>query len=273
VEEHLMGQTSYYHYDGLGSTQLLTDEGANVTDSYCNTAFGLPVDTGAANPTPNPFQYVGRDGYYLDIEPDNYYVRARTYSPVRGRWLSEDLIGPSAVEANLYRYVANSPPNMADPTGHDCVVANPPAIKYGPATIRASAGGVAVSSSDTNPGVISKTPVTQIVCTKQRSYTATYDCSCRYLSNCFGLFGLSIFQHDFSLTEQLNVGYTLPQGNFMFVVNISVPIPKAAIGPWGANLQLYQLAASDQKDADTKCASANFPKWAAPTPTPPQDCP
>jgi hypothetical protein len=54
-----MGKTSYYHYDGLGSTQLLTDENANITDSYCNTAFGAPVDKGAANPTANPFRYVG----------------------------------------------------------------------------------------------------------------------------------------------------------------------------------------------------------------------
>ena len=87
-----MGQTSYYHYDGQGSAQLLTDENGNITDQYCNTAFGEPVPTGAANPTPNPFQYVGREGYYLDTDTGDYYVRARTYSPVLARWLSEDPI-------------------------------------------------------------------------------------------------------------------------------------------------------------------------------------
>ncbi len=70
-------QARYYHYDGLGSTQLLTDENGNFTDSYCNTAFGEPVDTGAENPTTNPFRYAGRHGYYLESDTAQYYVRAR----------------------------------------------------------------------------------------------------------------------------------------------------------------------------------------------------
>ena len=57
--------TRYYHYDGLGSTQLLTDENGNVTDIYANTAFGEPVSTGAENPTTNPFRFVGQFGYYI----------------------------------------------------------------------------------------------------------------------------------------------------------------------------------------------------------------
>jgi len=85
--------TRYHHYDGLGSTQLLTDESGNVTDSYVNTAFGEPVDTGAANPTVNPFRFVGREGYYLDVDTGSYYVRARDLSPVLARWLSQDPIG------------------------------------------------------------------------------------------------------------------------------------------------------------------------------------
>jgi RHS repeat-associated protein len=104
-----MGQTSYYHYDGLGSTQLLTEENGNVTDSYCNTAYGMPVDTGAANPTPNPFRYVGQIGYYLDRDTGDYYVRARTYRPVLARWLSMDPIGCKGDDANLYRYVGGKP--------------------------------------------------------------------------------------------------------------------------------------------------------------------
>jgi uncharacterized protein RhaS with RHS repeats len=80
MEERVMaGQTSYYHYDGLGSTQCLTDKNGNVTDSYAYTAFGEAVPTGAANATPNPFRYVGREGYYLDADTGDYYVRARTY--------------------------------------------------------------------------------------------------------------------------------------------------------------------------------------------------
>jgi RHS repeat-associated protein len=115
VEEHVMS-SRYYHYDGLGSAQLLTDESGNVTDSYCNTAYGQPVDTGAANPTINPFQFVGQAGYYLDANTGNYYVRARTYSPTIARWLSEDPIGHNG-GINLYVYISNVPLADRDPEG------------------------------------------------------------------------------------------------------------------------------------------------------------
>ena len=41
----------------------------------------------------------------------------RWYSPDTGRWLNEDPIGFDAGDANLYRYVGNSPTNYIDPTG------------------------------------------------------------------------------------------------------------------------------------------------------------
>jgi uncharacterized protein RhaS with RHS repeats len=39
------------------------------------------------------------------------------YDPRTGRWLSEDPIGFAAADANLYRYVGNSPTNATDPAG------------------------------------------------------------------------------------------------------------------------------------------------------------
>jgi RHS repeat-associated protein len=107
--------TRYYHYDGLGSTQLLTDENGNVTDSYANTAFGVPVETGAENPTINPFRFVGELGYYLDPDSGNYYVRARILDPQLARWLAEDPRGFAPGEANVYRYVGNN--LEPDPSG------------------------------------------------------------------------------------------------------------------------------------------------------------
>jgi len=122
-----MGQTSYYHYDGLGSTQLLTDSNGNVTDSYAYTAFGEPLSTGAANPTPNPFRFGGQSGYYLKPDSGDYYVRARTYSPVLARWLSVDPapLTPSGVNAVLY--MGNQPLTVLDPSG----MAPPPSSLLG----------------------------------------------------------------------------------------------------------------------------------------------
>ena len=45
------------------------------------------------------------------------YNRARWYDPQTGRWLSQDPIGFAAGDANLYRYVGNSPTNATDPSG------------------------------------------------------------------------------------------------------------------------------------------------------------
>jgi RHS repeat-associated protein len=45
------------------------------------------------------------------------YNRNRWYDPNLGRWLSQDPIGFSAGDPNLYRYVGNNVPNLADPSG------------------------------------------------------------------------------------------------------------------------------------------------------------
>ena len=55
-------------------------------------------------------------GYFFDDEYDTYYVRARHYSPLLGRWLSQDPLGVAA-GANLYVYVGDSPLCHVDPLG------------------------------------------------------------------------------------------------------------------------------------------------------------
>ena len=53
----------------------------------------------------------------FDRETQLYYAKARYYDPVAGRWLSEDPLGFGGGDANLYRYVGNSPTNGTDPSG------------------------------------------------------------------------------------------------------------------------------------------------------------
>jgi RHS repeat-associated protein len=106
----------------LGSTQLLADESGNVTDRYANTAFGKPVSTGAANPTANAFRFSAQVGYYLDPDTGEYYVRARSFSPLLARWLSEDPIEFSSGYSSPYCYAANNPIGIVDPSGLKDVV-------------------------------------------------------------------------------------------------------------------------------------------------------
>ncbi|MEX0679119.1 MAG: RHS repeat-associated core domain-containing protein, partial [Pirellulales bacterium] len=68
------------------------------------------------------YLYTGREwDYAIGLQ----YNRNRWYNPDIGRWLSEDPIGFLAGDANLYRYVSNSPTNFTDPSGYAKLVLNP----------------------------------------------------------------------------------------------------------------------------------------------------
>ena len=53
-----------------------------------------------------------------DPETGLYYYRGRYYDPATGRFTTQDPIGFAAGDANLYRYVGNSPSIGTDPLGH-----------------------------------------------------------------------------------------------------------------------------------------------------------
>jgi RHS repeat-associated protein len=113
--QHRSGATQYLLFDGLGSTDRLTDGSAVVTDSYIYKAFGLLQ--ASSGTTTNAFKYVGQLGYYYDNDLALYALRARLYDPLSGRFLSEDPLPLSAVDANLFSYVMNSPTVLVDPSG------------------------------------------------------------------------------------------------------------------------------------------------------------
>ncbi|NEQ42450.1 MAG: RHS repeat-associated core domain-containing protein [Leptolyngbya sp. SIOISBB] len=60
------------------------------------------------------FGYTGRE---QDDATGLMHYRTRYYDPAVGRFISEDSLGFAAGDANLYRYVFNSPTNYTDPTG------------------------------------------------------------------------------------------------------------------------------------------------------------
>jgi len=109
------GQTYWYHFDGLGSTRLLTDASGAVTDSYDYDAFGnLIARTGA---TENPFLFTGQR---YDANTGFYHLRARYYQPETGRFTvvdpyAGDIYSPATL--HKYLYCSNDPINRIDPTG------------------------------------------------------------------------------------------------------------------------------------------------------------
>ena len=114
ISQRRNSETSFNHYDAQGSTHQLTDQNENVTDTFLYDAWGNEVDrTGT---TTAPFRYIGEFGYYFDEETDSYYVRARVYQPLIGRWWSVDPMG-FLDGLNLFLYLNNDTVNNLDPTG------------------------------------------------------------------------------------------------------------------------------------------------------------
>jgi RHS repeat-associated protein len=110
ISQTQAGVTSYYGYDGHGDVRFLMDGTGTVTDTYDYDAWGnLVASTGT---TPNVYRYQGEA---LDSETGLYYLRARYYDPLSGRFLSVD---PMADEGeHPYTYAGADPVNGRDPTG------------------------------------------------------------------------------------------------------------------------------------------------------------
>ncbi len=109
--------TRDYLTDALGSTWGLADSSGTVQGGYSYWPFGSTTPSGT--PGPNPYQYTGRenDSGAGPFDGDLYYNRARYYSPVLQRFMSQDPIGFAGGDANLYAYDRNEPINLRDPLG------------------------------------------------------------------------------------------------------------------------------------------------------------
>jgi RHS repeat-associated protein len=112
VSQRRGGSTYYHLYDQLGSTRQLLNSNQATTDSYSYYAFGEVRSSSGS--TTNPFNFVGRLGYYDDPSTDFQYLRARYYGPGYGRFLSVD---PTERAGTRYLYVANRVLGARDPSG------------------------------------------------------------------------------------------------------------------------------------------------------------
>jgi RHS repeat-associated protein len=109
-----------YSFDGLGSTDSLTDGNQVITDTYTYYAFGLIK--ASSGTTTNGFTWVGELGYVRDTETGEYELSVRQYFPDRARFKSQDPLGLDP-DINLYRYVDNNCTCQVDPSGLQGIIA------------------------------------------------------------------------------------------------------------------------------------------------------
>lgn len=106
---------TYYHYvsDAQGSITHVLSEDAEILNHYNYDAFGNIIEK--TEQVENRFCY---NGEMLDPITQQYYLRARFYHPVIGRFTQEDTYYGDGL--NLYQYCQANPVGYVDPSGHNC---------------------------------------------------------------------------------------------------------------------------------------------------------
>lgn len=104
-------ELSYYHRDEQLSTVFVTDGQGEIRNSYQYDAFGIPLET--TEQLNNRIRYTGQQ---YDELTEQYYLRARYYNPVAGRFMQEDVYQGDGL--NLYAYCGNNPVVYWDPSGY-----------------------------------------------------------------------------------------------------------------------------------------------------------
>lgn len=115
-------KTAYIHRDGLGSSDLVTDNQGNVEFQQVYSPFGERIDLEEA--TRAQFKADDLRGFTGHEEVRGFgliNMNARFYDPKIGRFISPDVFVPDADNTqsyNRYSYVLNNPIKYSDPSGH-----------------------------------------------------------------------------------------------------------------------------------------------------------
>ena len=151
AEETAAGETRWALTDHQGSVRDVIDNNGNVLNHITYDSFGQV--TRETNPDIDVrFGYTGRE---LDDETGLMYYRARYFDPVVGSFVGEDPLGFDAGDANIYRYVFNSPTNSTDPSGN---IAIPLIIGGGLFAVTVAAAWWAQNQDDVNDLATACTP-------------------------------------------------------------------------------------------------------------------
>jgi RHS repeat-associated protein len=122
------GGAAWHLGDRQGSVRAVTNSAGVVMGTRGYDGFGQVTSESGSGL--DRYGYTGREN---DATLGLQYNRGRMYNAATGRWMSEDPIRQQAGDANLYRYVGNSPTNATDPSGLE---ENSPYIVRGTRTLQ-----------------------------------------------------------------------------------------------------------------------------------------
>ena len=111
------GSPSYFEYDGLGSVVNLTSSTGVTQWTYAYLPYG-GVRTETKNQNQAPANVLRFSGQVLD-PTGLYQLRARSYDPGTGRFISTDpaAAGPTDPYVSAYAYANGNPIRFTDPSG------------------------------------------------------------------------------------------------------------------------------------------------------------
>jgi RHS repeat-associated protein len=149
--ESVTGTISWYVADEQDSSRMILDNSGAVASTATYDAYGNLISG----------SYAGRFAYGggqwdsqtgLQLQGNG----TREYDPSTGRWYQQDPLGFGAGDANLYRYVGNTPTTQTDPSGmveSQAVTAQDPGggggNLGGGSSSEGDSGGIASESEDT----------------------------------------------------------------------------------------------------------------------------
>ena len=112
VQENLdNGDYHYYHQNEHGDIEYITGKDGKIENVYTYDAFGNI--TNSAELVKNRYTY---NGEQYDQVTQQYYLRARYYNSLVGRFTQEDVYRGDGL--NLYAYCGNKPVMYVDPSGY-----------------------------------------------------------------------------------------------------------------------------------------------------------
>ena len=100
----------FYHQNEHGDIEYITGSNGKVSNAYTYNAFGTIANSSEL--VKNRYTY---NGEQYDQISQQYYLRARNYNPLIGRFTQEDVFRGDGL--NLYAYCRNNPEMYVDPSG------------------------------------------------------------------------------------------------------------------------------------------------------------